>query len=59
MDYDNIEVIDQATNDLRLRIKELLNILRKKPSLNKQLNAQSDFDIKTFLIQAYPQFRQK
>jgi hypothetical protein len=59
MDYDNIEVIDQAANDLRLRIKELLHILRKKPSLNKQLNAQSDFDIKTFLIQAYPQFRQK
>jgi len=59
MDYDNIEVIDQAANDLKLRIKELLHILRRKPSLNKQLNAQSDFDIKTFLIQAYPQFRQK
>jgi hypothetical protein len=55
MDYDNIEVIDQSENDMKLRIKELL--LKEKPTLNKQLNAQSDFDIKTFLIQAYPQFK--
>jgi len=57
MDYDNIEVIDQAENGMKLRIKELLHILKEKPTLNKQLNAQSDFDIKTFLIQAYPQFK--
>ena len=55
MDYDNIEVIDQSENDMKLRIKELL--LKEKPTLNKQLKAQSDFDIKTFLIQAYPQFK--
>ncbi len=57
MDYDNIEVIDQAENDMKLRIKELLHILNERPALNKQLNVQSDFDIKTFLIQAYPQFK--
>ena len=57
MDFDNFEVIDQADNDLKLRIKELLHNLKRKPSLNKQLNSQSDFDIKTLIIQAYPQFR--
>jgi len=57
IDYDNIEVIDQAENDMKLRIKELLHILNEKPALNKQLNVQSDFDIKTFLIQAYTQFK--
>jgi len=57
MDYDNIEVIDQAENGMKLRIKELLHILKEKPTLNKQLNAQSDFDIKTFLIQAYTKFK--
>ena len=57
MNYESIEVIDQASNDLKLRIKELLHILKRKPSLNKQLNSQSDFDIKTLIIQAYPQFR--
>jgi len=59
MDYENIEIIDTADNDLKLRIKELLHILKKKPSLNKQLNSQSDFDIKTLIIQAYAQFRNK
>ncbi len=59
MDYENIEIIDTADNDLKLRIKELLHILKKKPSLNKQLNSQSDFDIKTLIIQAYSQFRNK
>jgi predicted GIY-YIG superfamily endonuclease len=57
IDYENIEIIDKADNDLKLKIKELLHILKQKPTLNKQLNSQSDFDIKTILIQAYPQFR--
>ena len=59
IDYENAEIIDTASSDMKLRIKELLHILRSKPSLNKQLNAQSDFDIKTLLIQAYPQFREE
>jgi len=57
MDYDGIEILDKADTDLKLKIKELLHILKRKPSLNKQLNSQSDFDIKTIIIQAYPQFR--
>ena len=47
MDLDNVEIIDQAVNDTKLKIKELLHILKWKPSLNRQLNSQSDFDIKT------------
>ena len=57
IDYDNIEVIDKADSDMKLRIKELLHILKRKPSLNKQLNSQSNHEIKTLIIQAYPQFR--
>jgi len=36
---------------------ELLHILKRKPELNKQLNSQSNYDIKTLIIAAYPQFR--
>jgi hypothetical protein len=36
----------------------LLHILHKKPELNKQLNPQSKYEIKTLIIQAYPQHRQ-
>ena len=58
IDYKNVEIIDRADTDRKLRIKELLHILKRKPTLNKQLNSQSDFEIKTLIIQAYPQFRQ-
>lgn len=57
MDYDKIEVIDRASNDFKLRMKELLHILKRKPELNKQLNAQSKFDIQTMIIQAYEHHR--
>jgi hypothetical protein len=49
MDYGNIQVIDKASTDFKLRMKELLHILKRKPELNKQLNSQSNY--------AYPQFR--
>jgi len=57
MDYENVNVIDQASNDMKLKIKELLHIIQKKPTLNKQLNSQSGFELKTLIVQAYPQFR--
>ena len=57
VDFENVEILDSADNDLKLRIKELLHILTRKPELNKQLGSQSSFEIKTLLIQAYPQFR--
>ncbi len=59
IDYENAQIIDTASSDLKLRVKELLHILKTEPSLNKQLKAQSDFDIKTLIVQAYPQFRQE
>jgi hypothetical protein len=57
MDYDNVQIIDQASNDMKLKIKELLHIIQRKPSLNRQLNSQSSYEIQTLLIQAYPQFQ--
>ena len=57
MDYDNIQVIDRATSDFKAKIKELLHILHTKPELNKQLNSQSKYEIKTLIVQAYPQHR--
>jgi hypothetical protein len=54
MDYENIQVIDRASSNFKLRTKELLHILKEQPELNKQLNSQSDYEIKTFIIQAYP-----
>jgi hypothetical protein len=57
MDYENIKVIDRASNDFKLRMKELLHILKTKPELNKQLNSQSPYEIKTLIITAYEQHR--
>ena len=53
IDYENPEVIDTASSDMKLKIKELLHILKKKPELNKQMNSQNEFNIKTILIKAY------
>ena len=58
-DYENIEVIEKADNNTKQLVKELLHILKMKPSLNKQLNSQSNFDIKTIIIKAYQQFREE
>ncbi len=54
-----IEFVDRANNNMKLQIKELLHILKQKPSLNKHLNSQSNFDIKTIIVKAYQQFREK
>ena len=35
MNYDNVEIIDIASSDFKLRMKELLCILARKPELNK------------------------
>lgn len=55
IDYQNVEILDSASNDNMLRIKELLHILSRRPELNKQLGCQSSYEIKTLLIQAHPQ----
>ncbi len=56
MDYDKIEVIDKASTDCELRMKELLYILKRKPEINKQLNSKSKYDIKALIIAAYGNF---
>jgi hypothetical protein len=55
--YENVEVIDIELTDTKLRIKEMPHILKKEPTLNKQMNSQSNHEIKTILIQAYTQHR--
>jgi hypothetical protein len=59
MDHENIQVIDRASSKFKLRMKELLHILKEQLEINKQLNSQSDYKIKTLIIQAYPQHRKK
>ena len=56
MDLDEVEVLDSADSLRKLQAKELLHILDQKLSLNKQLNEQSNFNIKTLVIAAYPQY---
>ena len=56
MDFDNTEIIDSADTNFKLECKELLHIVHLKPSLNRQLAAQSKFNIKTLIIAAYPQY---
>ena len=53
MDYATVEILDSAENDNKPRVKELLHILVQKPTLNKQLNSQSQYDIKTIIVEAY------
>lgn len=56
MGYDQVEILDTAESNFKLLMKELLHILARKPSINKQMNPQSKFNIRTLIIAAYPQF---
>ena len=47
IDYDNIQILDKATSDRKLQIKEVFYIDKLKPPLNTQLNSQSRFRVKT------------
>ncbi len=44
MDYENIKVIDRARSNFKLRMKELLHILKEQPELNKQLKLQRNYN---------------
>ena len=56
IDYEGVEVIDSASSDRKLQVKELLHILKKQPELNKQINSEaSAYNIKTLIVKAYPQ----
>jgi hypothetical protein len=45
-----MEVEDRESNDLKLRIKERLHIISEKPEMNKQLDSQSSYELKTILV---------
>jgi hypothetical protein len=57
IDYSGVTVIDTASCDQKLRYKELLHILDRKPTLNNQLGSQSDYEANTLIITKYEQFR--
>ena len=40
MDFDNVKILDRASNDLKLQYKEMLYIRKLNPSLNKQTNSE-------------------
>ena len=43
IDFDGIKILDRADSDPKLKIKEILHIDKKKPSLNTQINSQTEF----------------
>ena len=47
MQFDKVELLDSAHSNFKLECKELFH---DKPSLNKQWNAQSKFNIKMLII---------
>ncbi len=47
---DKVRVLDTATTDTKLKVKELLHILNRKPELNKQLGSQSSYEINTLHV---------
>ena len=40
MNFEDIEILDRASNDLKLSLKEMLYIRKLKPKLNKQLESE-------------------
>ena len=53
VDFTKVQVIDKAESDYKLKLLELQHIIKEKPLLNKQLNSQSNYEIKTLIIAAY------
>jgi hypothetical protein len=50
IDYKAIDVLNRASSDLKLRIKERLHIISEKPETNKQMGSQSSYELKTILV---------
>ena len=53
--YDNVEILDTVESNFKLEMKELLHIVSRKTSLNKQLNPQSKFKGTIFPLGKYIQ----
>jgi hypothetical protein len=56
MAFERVEILDTADSNYKLELKELLHIIHHKPTLNRQLNSQSQYNVKTLIIAAYPQY---
>ena len=50
IDFKGAKILDRADSDRKLQLKELMHIDKKKPSLNVQLNSQSEFRINVNII---------
>ena len=50
IDFENARFIDRAENDFKLQFKKILQIDKRKPSLNKQFNTNHLHWIKTYII---------
>ena len=40
IDFENIVILDRASNDLKIQYKEILYIRKLNPSLNRQMNSE-------------------
>ena len=43
IDYVEIKILDRADSDPKLKVKEILQIDKRKPTFNTQINSQTDF----------------
>ena len=43
IDFDGIKILDRADSDPKIKVKDILHIDKKKPSLNIQINSQTEF----------------
>ena len=43
IDYDDVKILDRADSDPKLKVKEILHIDKRKPTLNTQVNSQTEF----------------
>jgi hypothetical protein len=50
IDFDNIEILDKADSDYKLKMKEMLHINQLKPILNIQHTAKFNSQIQTLII---------
>ena len=48
--FDNVKTIDRAYSEFKLHFKDILQIDKRKPLLNKQLNSSDSYRIKTYII---------
>ena len=43
IDYDGVKILDRADSDPKHKVKEILHTDKRKPTLNTQVNSQTEF----------------